>query len=312
MTATISNPYLIDGINIKVQQPSLIEEEKRYLDYTHKDDYQDMEECRKRILELLHYYKDKSEYKKKTELAVIMVKEIEEEGNFPDAVYAFDNGVLNIELTKTIENNGKYWLSEIEKTRNIFWKDHWVHVENIDKELVNTHPESFRHIRIKKRNGKLRDYWVFTKTVRLKKYGRVKLAIVHENEDLSDNAYYLISNAKHWESKKFLTTWDYRWTIEIFHEFVKQDTGFESSQVRNEKSVNRHLCLSCLSQSLIQRYPCIPITSDRFMFSDGNITFGQKVLSMFRESFELLLSFIKNLFSKGDSVKEVLDKIIPI
>lgn len=40
------------------------------------------------------------------------------------------------------------------------------------EELRTKHPESFRSIKAKGRNGEERQYWVFTKVVRLKRYGR--------------------------------------------------------------------------------------------------------------------------------------------
>ena len=45
-----------------------------------------------RLLELLHHLKHEREYKKRTEIALELVQQIEEEGNFPDANYAFDSG----------------------------------------------------------------------------------------------------------------------------------------------------------------------------------------------------------------------------
>jgi hypothetical protein len=38
----------------------------------------------------------------------------------------------------------------------------------------------------------------------------------------------------HWEAKRILTSWSYRWSCEIFHEFGKQSVGFEAAQVRKE------------------------------------------------------------------------------
>ena len=43
-----------------------------------------------------------------------IVRQIESEGQFPKADYAFDNGVLTLDLTKLIESKNKHWVSEIE------------------------------------------------------------------------------------------------------------------------------------------------------------------------------------------------------
>ena len=310
MTATVSNPYLIDCIDIVVQKPNTEKEEKAYLDYT-KENLDNMEACRKRFLELIHYYKDKKEYKKKTELALEMVQRIEEENHFPNADYAFDSGVLTSDLATCIENHCKYWISEIEINRKIRWNGQYVRADALDNLLKEQSPVSFRKINVKIRNKTDKIFYVFSKTVFIKKYGKVKLFIIHEKEDLSDDARFLISNAKHWDSKRALKAWDYRWTCETFHEFGKQVTGFESSQVRNEKSVKRHFCLSCVSQSLVQRINCLSSKSEKFDFSIGNVTFGQKVYHITREILRTLILFVKSLFDLGRSCEYVLDTIIP-
>ena len=46
--------------------------------------------------------------------------------------------------------------------------------------LRQDHAESFRPVRVRCRNGDTKHFWVFTKVVRLKRYGRKRLVIVHE------------------------------------------------------------------------------------------------------------------------------------
>ncbi|MCX7594269.1 MAG: hypothetical protein N2235_10985, partial [Fischerella sp.] len=94
------------------------------------------------------------------------------------------------------------------------------------------------------RNGDQKQFWTFTKTIRLKKYGRKRLVIVHEQEELNDDPRFLLTDALHWESGRVIQTWNYRWPTEIFHEFTKQVTGLEASQVRKEEAVKRHFRLS--------------------------------------------------------------------
>ena len=77
-------------------------------------------------------------------------------------------------------------MSELEKTRLIVWDNRWQAVGLMAEELRREHPESFRHYTVRGRNGTVKDYWAFTKVVRLKKYGRKRLVIVHEQADLSD------------------------------------------------------------------------------------------------------------------------------
>lgn len=311
VTAVISNKSLIDGLDVVVQEPSKQKQEMAYLKATARESYEQMGAVSERLLELLHHLKHEREYKKRTEIALELVQQIEEEGNFPDANYAFDNGVLSLELTRCIEAFGKQWVSELECSRNIQWSGNWVRLDALAAELREKHPESFRFVKVDCRNGETKEYWVFTKTVRLKRYGRKRLVIVHEKADLSDPPRYLLTSAKHWNSGRTIQTWSYRWACEVFHEFAKQVTGLESSQVRKEEAVKRHFRLSCVAQSLIQRTSVVGSESERFEFARGKTTFGQRCRTIAREIFRSMLELSKRLFAEGRSCDEVLDMLMP-
>src|SRR5882672_2317720 len=111
------------------------------------------------------------------------------------------------------------------------------------------HAESFRPIRLRCRNGDIKHFWAFTKVVRLKRYGRKRLVIVHEAAELTDEPRFLVTDTLYWESGRVIETWSYRWASEIFHEFSKQVTGLEAAQLRKEEAVKRHFRLSCVAQS---------------------------------------------------------------
>jgi hypothetical protein len=53
--------------------------------------------------------------------------------------------------------------------------------------------------KVRCRNNEIREIWVFSKVVRLKKYGRKRVAIVHELADLSDAPQFLLTDALHWD-----------------------------------------------------------------------------------------------------------------
>ena len=311
VTATIANREIIDGIEVVVQEPNYEQEELNYLKMTRQESYDQMEQVRERLIELLHYQKNRLAYRKRTEIAVEIVKQIEAENNFPEANYAFDNGVLTIELTKMIEQSGKHWVSEIEQSRNINWKGIWTRVDVVAEELKNTSPSSFRHCRVQGRNGANKSFWAFTKVVRLKKYGNKRLVIAHETEDLSDTPRFLLTDALHWEITRIIQTWNYRWSVEVFHEFAKQITGLESSQVRKEEAVKRHFRLSCVAQSLLQRVTCRGQKSERFKFAKEKQTIGQRVYSLNREALANLLSLAEGLFSQGQSSQNILELLMP-
>ena len=186
VTAVIANRQLIDGIDLHIQEPSVCQEEAAYLKATVQTSYAQMEQARTRLLELLHHMEHRLGYKKRTEIVVEMVAQLEEEGKFPQADYAFDNGVLTLELTRLIESKGKHWVSELESSRHILWEEQWRRIDEVATELRTKHPESFRVVPVRCRNGERKASWVFTKTVRLKRYGRKRVVMVHERADLTD------------------------------------------------------------------------------------------------------------------------------
>ena len=311
VTATIANRAHVDGLAVEVQAPSWAAEEREYLAMSAPESYTEMAALQKRLVELLAYQRNRLAYRKRTEMIVDIVQELEKEGQFPTAHYAFDNGVLTLPLTRLIESCGKHWVSEIESSRHINWQGVWRRVDEVAAELRAQHPTSFRKVKVKGRNGAVREYWCFTKVVRLKRYGRKRLVIAHEQADLSDTPRFLLTDAQHWESGRVLEMWSYRWPCEIFHEFSKQETGLEAAQVRKEEAVNRHFRLSCVAQSLLQRTPASGGKSERFAFAEGKVTVGQQVYTLAREAFAGVLQCAQQLFAKGRTCDQVLEALMP-
>jgi hypothetical protein len=311
MTAVIANREFIDGLEVAVQSPNVHDKERDYLKATVQTSYEQMEAGRTRLLELLHHAQHRQAYQKRTEMAVSIVKELEQEGHFPQAPYAFDNGLLTLALAREIESRGKHWVSEVEGSRHIQWAGQWRRVDEVAAELRQAHSKSFRPLHIQCRHGETKWVWAFTKVVRLKRYGRKRLVIVHEQAELSDAPRFLLTDARHWESGRVIETWSYRWAIEVFHEFGKQVTGLESAQVRKEEAVKRHFRLSCVAQSVVQRACVEKSTSERFAFAPEQITVGQKVRTIAREALHGLLKLVESLLAQGQSCEHILEVLMP-
>jgi hypothetical protein len=311
VTAVVANRACLAGVEGVVQQPNVTEEELAYLRETVQESYEQMEHAQGRLLELLHHLAHRHTYKKRTEIALAIAQQLEEEGHFPQAHYAFDNGVLTLELTRLIERQGKHWVSEVECSRHIQWQGQWQRVDTVAATLRREHPASFRAVRVRCRNGETKSYWVFTKSVRLKRYGRKRLVIVHEQPDLQDTPRFLLTDALHWESGRVIETWSYRWAAEIFHEFAKQVTGLEAAQVRKEEAVTRHFRLSCVAQSLLQRTPASGAETERFAFAQGQDTVGQRVRTLARAAFHGLLRLVERLLAQGRSCEHILEVLMP-
>ena len=69
-------------------------------------------------------------------MAVEIVRQLEAEGQFPGVPYAFEQGVLSRPLTELIEQADKYWVSEIECSRHIFWQNQWQRVDGVAQQLT--------------------------------------------------------------------------------------------------------------------------------------------------------------------------------
>jgi hypothetical protein len=312
VTAVVANRALVDGIEVRVQEPSMREAEEAYLQATARENYEQIEHVRARLLELLHHLQHCLAYKKRTEIVVEIVEQLEQEGHFPTAPYAFDNGVLTVELAQVIEHKGKHWVSELECSRNVMWRGQWRRMDEVAAELRYHAPQSFRPLQVHCRSGETKTFWAFTKSIRLRRYGRKRIVIVHEREDLTDVPRFLLSDALHWGSGRIIETWTFRWTAELFHAFGKQGTGLEAAQVRTEEAVNRHLRLSCVAQSLLQRAPAVASSVEKFAFAQGQITLGQRCRVMAREVFHALLQVAQRLFTDGRSCEQVLEVFMPV
>ena len=103
----VANRAVFDGLDVVVQDPLDLPAEEAYLQTTAQASYAQMDEVRQRLLELLHHQLHRRSYRKRTEIVVEIVRHLEAEGQFPQAHYAFDNGVLTVDLTRLIEQSGK-------------------------------------------------------------------------------------------------------------------------------------------------------------------------------------------------------------
>ena len=85
--------------------------------------------------------------------------------------------------------------------------------------------------------------WIFICTVRIRRYGKVRLAIIYPQPDKQGNAIYVFTNMLVWNLTKLLQVRLHRWDIEPLHEQIKQCLGVESSQLQTETRVRKHLTL---------------------------------------------------------------------
>ena len=275
LTAVVASCDRQDGLVVAVQGAKWEAEEKAYLQATHQEDYEQIEAVMERLSELIAYQRNRQAYRTRTERLIEVVQQIEAEGQFPTADYAFDSGVCAAELRQVIEQNGKHWVSEVACNRSVLWYNQWRRIDAVAADLRQSAPNAFRRYEIRQRNGEQKTVWAFSKVLRLKKIGRKRIVILHEQADLSVPPRFLVTDALHWEVRRIAITWSYRWPCEIFHEFTKDICALEAAQLRNEEAVKRHLCLSCLAHSFLQNAPIAGGKSEIFSWAKTMPSIGR-------------------------------------
>jgi len=137
-------------------------------------------------------------------------------------------------------------LADSQKNRVLFYKGERYNCETLQQTLAL---DAFREITLTIRNNK-RTYWVFTCCVRIRQYGKVRLAIIYDNPERKGEPIYVFTKMLVWNAKKILSVRLHRWDIEPFHEQIKQFLGAESSQLQNEAGVRKHLTLVFVVNSI--------------------------------------------------------------
>lgn len=77
VTAVACNRPRVDGLDTIVQAPSRRAEKVAYLQHTAPASYEQMEAAQARLVELLHHLMHVQGYRKRTEIAVELVRQVE-------------------------------------------------------------------------------------------------------------------------------------------------------------------------------------------------------------------------------------------
>ena len=116
LTAVVASPKHFDGMDVLGQHPSVEKEENASLNATDRSAYATREAGLQRLIELVSSEAHRRAYHTRTALFLTMVPMCEDEALFPQAEYVFDNGVLSRPVTAYLEEHGRCWLSELEKS----------------------------------------------------------------------------------------------------------------------------------------------------------------------------------------------------
>ncbi|MFQ5825399.1 MAG: IS701 family transposase, partial [bacterium] len=192
----------------------------------------------------LYLKRDKKDpvFKTKIELAKELVEQAVTLGlRFKTVV--FDAWFLSREFVKFIESKELNWAGAAKSNRIIFERGQRISIEEFRNTLTKS---DFKEIEI---DGDT--YYCFTKVVNMSKLGKVRLLIIHEEEDLSDTPKYLVTNNLRWEARRILRVYQSRWPIETFYRDSKQNLGLEDYEMRDLVGIKRHWYLVFLSYTLL-------------------------------------------------------------
>jgi hypothetical protein len=308
VTAAISTGDRVDGFDYLIYHRNFEQQEHLYLTHTPVDSKeQQREPYLRRLGELLGFELNRQQAKTKSELAVELIDAMEASAVAPEA-YAFDNGLFAPLVIERVEHYQKPWIADSEKNRVLFYKGQRYNCETFKQTLPE---DSFAEITIKV-PGRNRTFWVFTCCVRIRRYGKVRFAIIYDNPERKGDPIYVFTNKLVWNATKILYVRLHRWDIEPFHEQIKQFLGAEGSQLQNEEGVRKHLTLVFVVNSLLQSLDLSSPIGDLSMEwpKDVKPTFGQRCRRIILEVFyDLMLKIHQLMEQKNKTVSGIFQTL---
>lgn len=133
-----------------------------------------------------------------------------------------------------------------------------VSLSEFDAHLIERHQQAldknkkklFKPVTIKYK-GEEETYYSYCNTHRIKSFGRLRLVINHNKEDLSDTPTFFISNRKKWRAQGITRIRRHRWPVEVYHEEGKAD-GLDQYQIRSFEAIGKHIALVSVTYSLLR------------------------------------------------------------
>jgi len=308
VTAAVSTNDRLDGFGYRIYHRSFERQEHLYLEHTAlPDDKPDIDTLRNRLVELLSFQLHKRQARTKSQLAVELIDEMESSEIAPNA-YAVDSGLFAPEVIDRIEQSDKPWVADSAKNRVVYYKDQRYNCETFQQTIPK---ESFKEVTVHIR-GQERTRWMFSCTVRIRRYGKVRFAIIYDNSDKHGEPVYVFTQMLFWDIHKILSVRLHRWDIESFHEQIKQFLGAEYSQLQTEQGVRKHLTLVFVMNSLLKSIELSAPIGELPMDwpEDVQPTFGHRCRRIILEVFHDLTQTIHHwIEAKAKTVKEIFGSL---
>lgn len=310
VTAAVSTKDRLDGFDYKIYHRSFQKQERLYLEHTALPESEEEPYAgawRRRLIELLSFQLHKQQAKTKSQLAVELIDKMEATAFAPNA-YAVDSGLFDPIVIERIQQSNKPWVADSEKNRILYYKEQRYNCETFQKTIAK---ESFKEVAVSVHHQEY-SRWMFSCTVRIRRYGKVRLAIIYDNPDKQGEPIYVFSNMLVWNSSKILSVRLHRWDIESFHEQIKQFLGAEDSQLQTEQGVRKHLTLVFLVNSLLNSIELSSPLGELPMKwpKDVQPTFGQRCRRIVLEVFYDLIQTIHHwIETKAKTVEDIFETL---
>ena len=177
--------------------------------------------------------------------------------------------------------------------------------------LKENNPPLFKPITITYK-GKKETYYSYCHTHRIKNFGRLRLVINHEKEDLSDSPTFFVCNRKKWQAQGITRIRRHRWPVEVYHEEGKAD-GLDQYQVRSFEAIGKHVALVSVTYSLLRvaqhdRALLHKLRQNVHTTLEGSA--GACRRNTKAQALWMLACFIQTALAQGQTLKEVMQPIL--
>lgn len=160
--------------------------------------------------------------------------------------------------------------------------------------------------------GEEETYYSYCNTHRIKTFGRLRLVINHQKEDLSDTPTFFISNRKMWQAKQITRIRRHRWPVEVYHEEGKAD-GLDQYQVRSFEAIGKHIALVSVTYSLLraaQHDNALIRKLRRNVHTALEGSAGACRRNTQAQTLWVLACFIQTALAQGQTLKDIMQPIL--
>ena len=160
--------------------------------------------------------------------------------------------------------------------------------------------------------GQKETYYSYCHTHRIKSFGRLRLVINHQQQDLSDNPRFFISNRLPWHAATLTRIRRHRWPVEVYHEEGKAD-GLAQYQVRDFAAIGKHIALVAVTYSLLRAAPHDQVLRRRLRQNvhttlEGSAGSGRRNTQA--QALWALACFIQTALAQGQTLKQAMHPLL--